>query len=182
MLTPGELLEFIKEACPSDPDDRNAQDNFFTFPSTHAYTNQVWGTPADPKITCINTNQAGSPRVKLHNIDGAGILIVNSNLEIGDVDDVSVEGLRWDGLVIAYAGQAEIDIIGTNTRIKGMIVIASTGQSATPTEIDFDKLASSTATREILYCSSSLVAAQDLFVARGGLRTNRVEVKVWLSD
>ncbi len=107
-------------------------------------TESIFGSRGSPQITLI-TDSAGAGTHLSGTIDGAGILIVNGDLQITGT-------FHFEGLVIVIAG-GDLVVTGTGRSIiYGSVVLAGSGASS---EVDYGGHAS------IRYSSQALLSAAD---------------------
>ncbi len=119
-------------------------------------TNTTYGTVANPQVTVFNM-EGDDSRVRFNGtVTGAGILILNSNIdrkgriEFGD-------SFSWDGIII-ITGSTRIEFDGTaGTSITGGVIIANTEPDASAEDLRFRVEAATT----IQYSCTALTNAMN---------------------
>ncbi len=170
---PSDVEAFVQQACGP-----GIADNLILNASsaTLVFTGQTWGTPGTAsgyRITCIGTDHStGERKVRLRNINGAGVLIVKANMSLDSGT------LNWDGLVISYGRDSEFDWDSSGT-IRGAVMVVATQN--TPYVGEFE-MGNTSNVRLIQSCSCCINKARKRLVDRGLPANPKTTIRLWQSN
>ncbi len=87
-------------------------------------SNDVWGSPDQPVIVCLTGNSTDTVTIT-GTVNGAGILLINSDLEIQTLGNFNFQGI----VIVMQNGKLNINLGGTSS-IYGEVIADSTGPDA----------------------------------------------------